>query len=384
MSKTLKTSLVLVFLLGSLVSPFTFCGQNKNSNFYLEAKTEGESSPNLNHAVALQNAFNEVFEKTADSVVSIATEKTVNIQVNPFMDPFMGDPFSFGPQRGRGGKSQKHKQTGMGSGIILNKEGYILTNEHVIHETDKLVVKLRNKKSYEAEVVGSDPIADIALLKIKGAADLKPIELADSSKVRVGDWSIAIGAPMGYEHSFTVGVVSAISRGGLDSSGVSYIQTDASINQGNSGGPLLDIYGRVIGINRMIVSPSGGSIGIGFAIPVNEAKKIIEDIRTHGKVKRPWVGIRMSPITEEVKSELKLQSLEGALIIEIMADSPASEAGLELTDVILKIDEQKMKSPDEVVAYVRKSKIGDRLTFTLIRKGKEVKTTIKIKEMQYK
>lgn len=373
-----KVTSFLLLIFGTFLSPLFFCGNPDRSSLHLNAKTDLIPSSSTAQAISIQTAFNEVYEKTADSVVAIATEKTVNIQMNPFIDPFSGDPFFFGP-KGKG-KTQKQKQSGLGSGIILNKEGYILTNEHVIHETDKLHVKLRNKKSYEAEVVGSDPIADIALLRIKGAKDLIPIELGDSSKVKVGDWAIAIGAPLGYEHSFTVGVVSAISRGGLDSSGVSYIQTDAAINQGNSGGPLLDIYGRVIGINRMIVSPTGGSIGIGFSIPINEAKRIAEEIKINGKVKRPWVGIALDAIDEESKQELKLSSIEGALIKQIYNDSPAAEAGLELMDVVTKIDDEKIKTPEDIVNYVRKSKIGDKLTFTIIRKGKEFKTVVKIKE----
>lgn len=368
-----------MLLIGLLLSPLFYCLDANKSSLSLNAKTEVNPSPALSQAIGMQSAFNEVFEHTADSVVSIATEKTVNIQMNPFMDPFSGEPFFFGNPRAKG-KTQKQKQNGLGSGIILNKEGYVLTNEHVIHETDKLHVKLRNKKSYEAEVVGSDPVSDIALLRIKGAKDLSPIDLGDSSKVKVGDWAIAIGAPLGYEHSFTVGVVSGIARGGIDSSGVSYIQTDAAINQGNSGGPLLDIYGRVIGINRMIVSPSGGSIGIGFAIPINEAKRIVEELKINGKIKRPWVGIALDAIDEETKDELKLSSTEGALIKQIYGDSPAAEAGLELQDVITKINDEKMKSPEDVVNFVRKSKIGDKLSFTILRKGKEVKIMVKIKE----
>lgn len=380
MNKKWKAISFLILIFGTFLSPIFFCGNPERSSLHLNAKTDTPPSPAASQAISIQTAFNEVFEKTADSVVAIATEKTVNIQMNPFMDPFSGDPFFFGPSMKGKGKTQKQKQSGLGSGIILNKEGYILTNEHVIHETDKLHVKLRNKKSYEAEVIGSDPVADIALLKIKGAKDLIPIELGDSSKVKVGDWAIAIGAPLGYEHSFTVGVVSAISRGGLDSSGVSYIQTDAAINQGNSGGPLLDIYGRVIGINRMIVSPSGGSIGIGFSIPINEAKRIADEIKVNGKVKRPWVGIALDAIDDDTKQELKLSSNEGALIKQIYNDSPASEAGLELMDLIIKIDEEKIKTPEDIVNYVRKTKIGDKLTFTIIRKGKELKTVVKIKE----
>ncbi len=379
-SKTFILTFLLI-LTGTFLSPLFYCIAGSKSGLSLNAKTEVNPSPSTTQAIGIQTAFNEVYEKTADSVVSIATEKTVNIQMNPFMDPFSGDPFFFGNPSMKGkGKTQKQKQTGLGSGIILNKEGYILTNEHVVHETDKLHVKLRNKKSYEAEIIGSDPVSDIAVLKLKGAKDLTPIELGDSSKVKVGDWAIAIGAPLGYEHSFTVGVVSAIARGGIDSSGVSYIQTDAAINQGNSGGPLLDIYGRVIGINRMIVSPSGGSIGIGFSIPINEAIRVADEIKVNGKVKRAWVGIAMDAIDEDMKQDLKLPSLEGALVKQIYSDSPAAEAGLELMDVITKVGDEKIKSPEDVVNIVRKSKVGDKLTFALIRKGKEVKSVVKIKE----
>ena len=378
-SKTFLFSFLFI-LLGTFLSPLFYCIGGGKSSLSLNAKTEVNPTPSGSQAVGIQTAFNEVYEKTADSVVSIATEKTVNIQMNPFMDPFSGDPF-FGPPSLKGkSKMQKQKQTGLGSGIILNKEGYILTNEHVVHETDKLHVKLRNKKSYEAEIIGSDPVSDIAVLRIKGASDLVPIEIGDSSKVKVGDWAIAIGAPLGYEHSFTVGVVSAIARGGIDSSGVSYIQTDAAINQGNSGGPLLDIYGRVIGINRMIVSPSGGSIGIGFSIPINEATKVAEEIKTNGKVKRAWVGIALDAIDEDTKQELKLPSTEGALVKQIYSDSPAAEAGIELMDVITRIGDEKMKSPEDVVNKVRKSKVGDKLPFALIRKGKEVKSIVKVRE----
>lgn len=337
------------------------------------SKTDLESS--ISQAVSIQTAFNEVFRKTSDSVVSISTEKTVEFNNMPF-----GPPFFRIPNENREFRPEKQKQKGIGSGIILSKDGFVLTNQHVIQNVDKVIVKLKNKKVYEAEVVGLDKQMDIALLKIKGVNDLQAIEIADSSKVNVGDWSIAIGAPMGFEHSFTVGVVSAISRG-VDDSGVGFIQTDASINQGNSGGPLLDIYGRVIGINRMIVSQSGGSIGIGFAIPINEAKRIADELKLNGKIKRPWVGIKITTIDEQSKQELKLPSVEGALVHQIYTDSPAVEAGIELMDFVIQVDDSKIRSADELVSIVRKSKIGDRLNFVIIRKGKEMKLSVKLREM---
>jgi serine protease Do len=195
-----------------------------------------------------------------------------------------------------GGRQAPQKQTGLGSGVILNDEGYIMTNHHVVKDMDKLTVKLKNQKTFEAKLIGSDEMMDIALLKIQAPKDsITPITLGNSEKVRVGNWAIAIGAPLGFEQSFTVGVVSAIQRAGLDSSGLSYIQTDAAINQGNSGGPLLNIHGEVIGVNRMIASQSGGSVGIGFAIPINEAKRIADELKSNGKSLDPGLEWKYSP-----------------------------------------------------------------------------------------
>ncbi|MCB1160190.1 MAG: trypsin-like peptidase domain-containing protein [Leptospiraceae bacterium] len=356
--------LVLISLLiGTFFSPILTCG-GKNSSLTVNADPQKKASPAKSSAIDLQNAFQEVFDEVSPSVVSIATERTVNVNVHPFMnDPFFGKQF--------GGKSMKQKQNGLGSGIILNSEGFILTNHHVIKDMDKLTVKLKNHKSFEARLIGSDSTMDIALLKIDPKGEkLKPAVLGDSSKVKVGSWAIAVGSPLGFEQSFTLGVVSAVKRGGLDASGVSYIQTDAAINQGNSGGPLLNIYGEVIGINRMIVSPSGGSVGIGFSIPINEAKDIVDQLKTNGKVVRPWIGIGIDAISENDKTELKLKAREGALVKQIVEDSPADKAGLQID----------VKTPEDIISYVRKSKVGKRLKLELIREEKKIRTSIVLEE----
>ncbi|MCB1178787.1 MAG: trypsin-like peptidase domain-containing protein, partial [Leptospiraceae bacterium] len=301
------------------------------------------------------------------SVVSIATERTVKVSnADPFFEHFFG------------GKTPeyKQKQSGLGSGVILNDEGYILTNEHVVKDMDKLTVKLKNKKTFEAKLVGSDKIMDLALLKIEPSSDLVPATLGDSSKIKVGNWSIAIGAPLGFEQSFTVGVVSAVARGGIDSSGLSYIQTDAAINQGNSGGPLLNINGEVIGINRMIASQSGGSIGIGFAIPINDAKKVVEELKTHGKVKRAWLGIGLDSVNEKEAKDLKLPDTKGAIVKQIISGSPAEASGIQLLDVIVKVGKKDVETPEDVIKVVRDAKIGKRIELKVLRKGRSVKMVI--------
>ncbi|TGM61561.1 S1C family serine protease [Leptospira adleri] len=366
-------------LLGAFLSPVMFCGSSQNSPLFLSAKGDREPTPAARQAITIQQAFEEVYQNASPSVVSIATERTQNVPVHPFGDPFF-DQF-FGRGQGNGGRVMKQKQTGLGSGIILNTQGYILTNEHVVRSMDKLTVRLKTGKTYNAELVGSDATIDLALLKIKPDSEITPIELGDSSAVKVGDWAIAIGAPLGYEQSLTAGIVSAVGRAGIDNSGVHYLQTDAAINQGNSGGPLLDINGRVIGINRMIASQSGGSVGIGFAIPINEAKAIMEELKTTGKVKRPaqaWLGVGVDYLHEEDAKQLKISG--GAVVVQIMNDSPADRAGIQLMDIITEINGTKINSPEEVVNTVKKSKVGDRINVTIIRQGNVSRLSIQLKE----
>lgn len=370
-------TIVVSMLIGTFLSPIITCGVKNSSDLIKADDNNMEVTPAKKQAISLENAFQEVFEKVSPSVVSIATERTVNYNIHPFMD----DPFFnrfFGK---RNFNQKKFKQSGLGSGIILNKEGYILTNQHVVKDMDKLTVKLKNNKSYDAKLVGLDKVVDIALLKISApSSELTPAVLGDSSKIKVGSWAIAMGSPLGFEQSFTVGIVSAVQRSGIDESGLSYIQTDAAINQGNSGGPLLDIYGRVIGINRMIVSPSGGSVGIGFSIPINEAKNVVQDLKKYGKVTRPWLGVGLDSISEEAKKELKLNDTEGAIIKQIVQGSPADKAGLRIFDVIKKMDGKFIKTPEDVIKVVRSAKIGDRIHMSIVREGKTIRTVATLLE----
>ena len=373
-------ALAFVFtLIGTFFSPLLTCGTS-SSNFFLNADPASKLSPAVQQAVVMENAFQEVFDKVSPAVVSIATERTVNIR-SPFGN---GDPmmeYFFGRGQRPGGKSMQQKQTGLGSGIILNEDGYVLTNHHVIANMDKLTVRLKNKKQFEAELVGSDPLVDIALLKVKASkSDLQPVVIGDSDKVRVGNWAIAIGAPLGLEQSFTVGVISAIQRGGIDNSGVSYLQTDASINQGNSGGPLLNIHGEVIGINRMIVSQSGGNVGIGLSIPINDAKRIAEDLKKNGKVVRPWLGVGLDAIAEEDADELGIKPGKGALVRQVVEGSPADRAGIRTMDVITEVDGKEVKGPEDVVTYVRGQRVGKKIDMKITREKKQVFTSVTLRE----
>ncbi|ABZ93042.1 Trypsin-like serine protease [Leptospira biflexa serovar Patoc strain 'Patoc 1 (Ames)'] len=357
-------------LLGTFLSPILTCGNSSENPLQLKADGGEKLSPAQTQAVALEDAFQEVFDKVSPSVVSIATEGTVNVPLHPF-EYFFGNP-----QNQRKG-SRQQKLSGLGSGIVLNEDGYVMTNHHVVQNMDKFTVKLKNKSEYEAKLIGSDPTADIALLKISAPkGTLVPSLIGDSSKVRVGNWAIAIGAPLGLEQSFTVGVVSAIQRGGLDKSGLAYIQTDAAINQGNSGGPLLNIRGEVIGINRMIVSQSGGSDGIGFAIPINEARRVVEELKLNGVVARAWIGAGVDYITERDIAQFGLKNNQGAIVHQIYKGSPANKAGLQLMDVIIEFDGKPVRTPDELVGMIVNSKIGKRVELKIIRNKNEILTSI--------
>lgn len=302
----------------------------------------------------LQEAFHAIFELYKDSVVYISTETTVRAQSHPFRN----DPFFrkfFGPNQNQQQRTQR--QSGLGTGFIISKDGYIATNHHVVAGVDKVTVTV-NKKEYTAEIVGADSVTDIALLKIKGNNNFKPVHFGNSDSVQVGDWAIAIGNPFGLDRTFTVGVISAVSRDEVDQLGNSHIQTDASINPGNSGGPLLNLDGEVVGVNRMIYSQSGGSLGIGFAISINVAQKVLEDLKKYKKVRRGYIGVQIAPLTDEFAKELGLKSKAGALIGKTLPDGPAFKAGLREQDIILEAGGQQVNNYRDLVDVVSKTPVG--------------------------
>jgi Do/DeqQ family serine protease len=337
----------------------------------------------LTTARSLGLAFVEVAKKVQPAVVNISTEKTVTVKPwdrygedffkgSPFEDFFKG--FGFSPREK--GKEYKHKQKSGGSGVIVDKEGYILTNNHVVEEADKIKVRLNDGREFTATLKGQDSRTDLAVLHIK-AKDLPVATLGDSDKLEVGEWAIAIGSPFGLEHTVTVGVISAKGRSGLGTGTYEdFIQTDASINPGNSGGPLLNIDGEVIGINAMIIQPG---TGIGFAIPINMAKQILNDLIKQGKVVRPWLGISVQDLSPEMAEQFQVKEKEGVLVAQVHQGTGAEKAGLVSGDIIKSVDDKAIKNVNELIKEIQKKKVGQKVKLSVVRDGKpmtiEITTT---------
>ncbi len=335
-------------------------------------------------ARSLGNAFVEVAKQEKPAVVSITIERT--LEGATFFrgfdsDFFKGTPFEdffrdFDTPQQK--KEYKPKTRGSGSGVIIDDRGYILTNNHVVGQADKITVKLSDAREFDAEVIGTDPKTDLALIKID-AKELPVAKLGDSDMLEVGEWVIAIGNPFGLEHTVTVGVVSAKGRTGLGAATYEdFIQTDASINPGNSGGPLVDINGEVVGINTMII---GMGTGIGFAIPINMAKNIIDDLIEHGKVTRPWFGVGIQDLTPELRKHFEISEENGVIVNQIYEDSPAKKAGLKIGDIIVEVDGKEVDNAQSLVKEVLKKPIGKNVKLGVIRDGDSKEIKIKTKEM---
>ena len=317
------------------------------------------------------------------AVVNISTTQAPRQQPRRgFRAPFRGqEPFEDFFERFFGGPmpQESRPQQSLGSGFIIDKEGYILTNNHVLENAGTISVKLANEKEYEAKVVGRDPRTDLALIKITARADLPVVQLGDSDTLRVGDWVIAIGNPFGLGQTVTAGIVSAkgrvIGQGPYDD----FIQTDAAINPGNSGGPLFNTKGEVVGINTAIFSQSGGNIGIGFAVPISMAKGLVPQLKAKGRVSRGWLGVSIGPVTDEAAKELKLKDKKGALVMEVVERSPADRAGFQQGDVIVSFDGKDVAGPAELPRLVASTAIGKEVSLRVIREGRslDIKATIR-------
>ncbi|EHQ08514.1 S1C family serine protease [Leptonema illini] len=314
----------------------------------------------------LQNTFHQIYEKYQDSVVFIATERTVRVQSDPLMQHFFG-------QR----TPQTQRQQGMGTGFVISEDGYVCTNHHVVAGFDRVRVRI-HEREYEAKIVGSDALTDIALLKIEGAKGLKPVQFGDSSKVQVGDWAVAIGNPFGLDRTFTVGVISAVARRGVDDMGMDHLQTDASINPGNSGGPLINLDGEVVGMNRMIFSQTGGNLGIGFAIPVNRVREIVDQLRQKGKIVRGFIGIRIAPLTPEMIKEGNLPIETGLFVAGVFQNGPAGKAGIRPGDVIYAMDGRPLSDPEDLIRSVMAMPPGKSVRFAVIRGQKKLSVLVHV------
>ncbi len=294
-------------------------------------------------------------------------------------DPFW-EPFEryFGPQ-----PHGQQKQRSLGSGFIIDKDGLIVTNNHVVENADEIVVQTASDKEYKAKVVGRDPKTDLAVIKIEPTGEsLTPVHLGDSDSLRVGDWIFAIGNPFGLNNTVTAGIVSAKSRFIGQGSYDDFIQTDAAINPGNSGGPLVNLQGEVVGINSAIFSRSGGNIGIGFAIPINHAKELIPQLKDKGKVTRGWLGVYIQKVTPDIAESLKLESPHGALVADVMDDTPAGQAGIQVGDVITEFDGHAVKESTDLPLIVARTPIGKTAEVKLMRDGTPKTVTVKIGELR--
>ena len=313
--------------------------------------------------------FADLAEKLMPSVVNISTTQTIKTTSNPFRN-FKFPPGSpFEEMFKEFDRQTERKATALGSGFIIDKKGIVITNNHVIQDAEDIIVKVNGKKEFKAKVLGSDPLSDIAVIQIISNEVFTPVKFGDSDKARIGDWVIAIGNPFGLGGTVTTGIISARNREIGLSRYEDYIQTDASINVGNSGGPLFDLNGNVIGINTAILGQAG-SIGIGFAIPSNSATKVIDQLLEFGETKRGWLGIRIQDVTEEIAEIEGLDDLKGALVASLGENSPSQKAGIKPGDIILEFDGQEVDTMSTLPKIVARAKVGKIVTVKIWRNRK--------------
>jgi len=372
----------IMFLLAFLIASFivSLVEVLRSSFVPVSSHVQTASAVSTAESARTPATFADLAEKLKPVVVNISTSKTVRTGRggqfrSPFDRHFWGDDFFerfFGdvPRR-------EFKQRSLGSGFIISHDGYIFTNNHVVEQADKILVKLSTGKEYEAKIIGRDVKTDLALIKIKSDESLPVVEIGDSEKLRVGDWVVAIGNPFGLEQTVTAGIVSAkgrvIGAGPYDN----FIQTDASINPGNSGGPLFNMEGKVIGINTAIVAQGQG---IGFAIPINMAKTILPDLKSKGKVTRAWLGVSVQDVTEDIAKNFKLKDNNGALITEVFKGDPADRAGLRSGDLITEVNGKKIKDTHELLLTIASFHVGDKIEVKALRDGQEKSYQIVVTE----
>ena len=313
------------------------------------------------HAKMVPSSFADLAEKLMPSVVNIASTQTIRTTSNPFPFEFPeGSPFE--DMFKEFNQPRERKATGLGSGFIIDSKGIVVTNNHVIQGAEDIVVSVNGSKEYKAKVIGKDPYMDLAVLQIESDEKFIPVSFGDSDKARVGDWVIAIGNPYGFGGTVTTGIISSRNRDIGLTRYDDFIQTDASINVGNSGGPLFDLNGKVVGINTAIIAPGrSGSIGIGFAIPSNSASKVIEQLIEFGETKRGWLGVRIQVVTEEIAEVEKLEKPEGALVANVSEGSPAAKGGIKPGDIILEFDGKKVDTMRTLPKLVAQTKVGKRV-----------------------
>ncbi len=325
-----------------------------------------------------------IIKQVSPAVVNINTTQKVHSEGPGSIPQFPeGSPFDEFFKRffeGRPDMPQEHEAQSLGSGFIISTDGYILTNAHVVKDADSINVRFNDHSEKSAKLIGLDERTDVAVLKVQ-AKDLATVRLGDSDKLEVGEWVVAIGSPFGLESTATQGIISALGRSLPGDSYVPFIQTDAAVNPGNSGGPLINTQGEVIGINAQIFTQSGGYMGLSFAIPINVATRIAEQIKAHGRASHGYLGVMIQPVTQELADSFGLKDVRGALVAQVMDNSPAAKAGLQVGDVIMRFNDKPVNQSSDLPPLVSATPVGDKASIEIMRKGKSETLQAKIEEL---
>lgn len=343
--------------------------------------------------------FTGVVETHSAAVVNISTTQKVSSrdfghgfsmpdmpeseQFNEFLKKFFGQhPELEGREPPDGDdEDERSESNSLGSGFIISADGYVVTNHHVVAEADEIIVRMSNRHEYVAELVGSDPRSDVALLKVEAKQELPILKLGSAEKLKVGEWVLAIGSPFNFDHSVTAGIVSAKGRSLPSEQYVPFLQTDVAINPGNSGGPLFNLDGEVVGINSQIYSRTGGFMGLSFAIPIEVAMEVVEQLKSNGKVTRGWLGVYIQEITSELAESFGMQRPRGALVAQVIAESPAEKAGVQVGDVLLSFNKHKISHSADLPPLVGRVPVGDEAVLALLRDGKDLKLDVTIEAL---
>src|SRR3990172_4246122 len=370
-SQTATICLALLFVVSTLKPEWLPSRPGPAPESVQVATVKQEAQPGAASGGAQLDSYHDAVSKAMPSVVNIFTTKEVRVMRNPLLNDPVFRRF-FGDQLG----SETRKATSLGSGVVVGSGGYILTNNHVVEAADEIEVALHDDRKLLAKVVGSDPDTDLAVLRVE-AQNLPAITFGSSDKLRVGDIVLAIGNPLGIGQTVTSGIVSGLGRTGLGiNTYENFIQTDAAINQGNSGGALIDVRGNLVGINTAILSQTGGSIGIGLAIPASMAKTVMEQIIKAGAVTRGWIGVELQPLTPALAESFKLGTLQGAIINGVLSGGPADKAGAKPGDVLVSIDGKPIVDPKSVLNVVTGIPPGSSTKLKLKRKGEDMELVV--------
>jgi serine protease Do len=370
------TLVIIGLIIGLVIS--------SNFNWYSRAFTDDTniSKESIDILSKTGQAMAEVAAAVKPAVVNISSTKT--IKTPGIRSPFFDDPFFrrfFGDDLGHFGQPREYKQSGLGSGVIVDKEGYILTNNHVIKDADEIKIKLSDKREFKGKVIGTDSKTDIAVIKIN-SNHLPVLKLGDSDKLRVGETVIAVGNPFGLNQTVTSGIVSATGRANVGIADYEdFIQTDAAINPGNSGGALVNVRGELVGINTAIFSTSGGYQGIGFAIPSSMAKVVMDNLIKKGKVIRGWLGVSIQPVTPDLAKQFGIKEDKGALVGDVVEEGPAEKAGIQRGDVIIEYDGREVSDPSYLRNSVAATAPGEKVSLKIIRDGKKLTFNVTIAEL---